>query len=269
MERICIQNLGLVITEDCNLDCRHCLRGKKCQKVMSKEVIEATLNQCAYIRNLCLCGGEPFMHLEPIIHIVDTILKNKIIVDQVSIITNGTVYKEGFITVLKKIKDKIRDGVFIGISYDKYHFEEIINRGLKEVYIENFKKYSSSPFAVGPKILDPKVKLFNEGNAKLLDSNLTVDLKPVDYAVTYIGYCNWKLDLNGYCYIGPLLAVSVDGNITECDASFENQKTTYNYGNVLRDSLAETIKAKAPISNPLIYRYKTKRIAYKYRHYNK
>lgn len=75
MEKACIQNLGLIITEDCNLDCRHCLRGKKCQKVMSKEVIEATLNQCKYIRNLCLCGGEPFMHLEPLVHIVDTILK--------------------------------------------------------------------------------------------------------------------------------------------------------------------------------------------------
>lgn len=269
MEKACIQNLGLIITEDCNLDCRHCLRGKKCQKVMSKEVIEATLNQCKYIRNLCLCGGEPFMHLEPLVHIVDTILKNNILVDQISIISNGTIYQEDFITILKKVQEKLRDGIFIGISFDKYHFEEIKKRDLKKVFVENIKRFQDSPFCIGEKILDPKVKLFNEGNAATLDPDLTVDLRPVDYAMTYVGNNKHKLDLNGLCYIGPLISISVDGFITECDASFENQRTKFNYGNVLTDSIVEVIKTKTHIVNPIIYSFKVRKISYKYRHYNK
>lgn len=269
MEKACIQNLGLIITEDCNLDCRHCLRGKKCQKCISKEVIEATLNQCIYIRNLCLCGGEPLMHLEPIIHIIDTILKNHIIVDQISISINGTIYQEDFVTILKSIQDKLRDGIYIGISYDKYHIEEIIKRKLKEAFIENINKFSQTPFHVGEKVLDPKIKLFNEGNATFLDSNLTVDLKPIDYAMTYVGNNKHKLDLNGLCYIGPIVSISVDGNITECDSSFENQRTKYNYGNVLTDSIVEVIKTKTSVVNPIIYSLKVRKIAYNHQHYNK
>lgn len=269
MEKACIQNLGLIITEDCNLDCRHCLRGKKCQKCMSKEVIEATLNQCIYIRNLCLCGGEPLMHLEPIIHIIETILKKYIIVDEISIVINGTIYREDFISLLKRINNKLKDGTKIAISHDKYHIEEIKKRGLKETYIENIKKYLETPYFIGIKRLDPKLKLFNEGNAILLNSNLTVDLKPIDYAMTYVGNNKHKLDLNGLCYIGPIVSISVDGNITECDASFENQRTKYNYGNVLTDSIVEVIKTKTSVVNSIIYSLKVRKIAYNHQHYNK
>lgn len=269
MKKICIQNLGLMVTEDCNLDCRHCLRGKKEKRVMSKEVIEATLNQIAYIHNLCLCGGEVTMHLEPLTNIIDTILKNKIIIDQITIVINGTIYTYEFIDALKRINEIIREKIWIGISYDKYHIEEIEKLGLKERYVDNVKRYLNTPFKVGFKELPNRVKLFNEGNASLLDPNLTVDLRPIDYAITYVAGNKHKLDLNGYCYIGPLLSISVDGNITECDASFENQKTKFNYGNVLTDSIEKIIKQKSPIYKPRVYNRKVKRIAYNYHHYNK
>ncbi len=269
MEKACIQNLALIVNEDCNLDCRHCLRGKKCQRCMSKEVIEETFNQVAYVHNLCLCGGEPLMNLEPIINIIDIILQKKIIVDQVSMVINGTIYKKEFIDMLYLLKNKLRDGVIINISYDKYHIEEIEKRHLKEAYLENLKRYADTPYFGGLRRLDPKLKLFNEGNATNLDPSLTIDLRPVGYAMTYIGNNKYKLDLNGYCYIGPLVTISVDGIITEGDASFENQKTKFNYGNVLTDSIVEVVKTKTPIYNPIIYRYKVKKIAYDFTHYNK
>lgn len=268
MEKACIQNLGLMITEDCNLDCRHCMRGKKCARYMSKEVIEATLSQCKYIRNLCICGGEPLMHLEPLSYIIDCILKYNIRVDEISYTINGTIYKEEFITLLKRISNKLKDGTTLAISYDIYHLEEIAKHNLTEIYFENIKRYAKTPYFIGLKRLNHNLRLFNEGNAALLDPNSTIDLRPIDYAMTYVGHSKHKLDLNGYCYIGPLISISVDGNITECDASFENQKTKFNYGNVLTDSIVEVIKKKTPIVTPHKYSRKVKKIIYDFHHYN-
>ena len=45
MRKVVIMNLGMIVTEKCNLDSQHCMRGKKCDKKMSDEVIEATLSQ--------------------------------------------------------------------------------------------------------------------------------------------------------------------------------------------------------------------------------
>ena len=45
MKKIYIQNLGMIITNKCNLNCDHCLRGEKCDnKSMSDEIIKKTLS---------------------------------------------------------------------------------------------------------------------------------------------------------------------------------------------------------------------------------
>ena len=44
MNKLRIQNLALIVTEKCNLNCAHCLRGGCSDKVMSDEVIKATLD---------------------------------------------------------------------------------------------------------------------------------------------------------------------------------------------------------------------------------
>lgn len=268
MEKACIQNLALIITEDCNLDCEHCMRGCKCHKVMSKEVIEATLKQCFYIRNICICGGEPLMHLEPFYHIIDCILKYNIHVDEISLTINGTIYNLEFMDLLKNFNAHLKEGFTIAISYDKYHSKEIKRLNLWETYKENIVKYSNTPYFIGLNTLNDKLKLFNEGNANALSDELTIDLRPIEYAMTYVGKNKHKLDLNGLCYIGPLVSISIDGNITECDASFEHQKTKFNYGNVLTDSIIEVIKRKTPIYSPRVYKRKVKKIIYDFHHYN-
>lgn len=40
MKKICISNLGMIVTEKCNLNCAHCMRVKCTNKVMSDVVIE-------------------------------------------------------------------------------------------------------------------------------------------------------------------------------------------------------------------------------------
>ena len=56
--RLYVQNLGVIVTERCNLNCAHCLRGNCTNKVMSDEVIQVTLSQIVGIRALAICGVE-------------------------------------------------------------------------------------------------------------------------------------------------------------------------------------------------------------------
>ena len=64
MGKCYIQNLALIITNKCNLNCSHCLRGEKNDNCMSDRVIEATLDQVKSIGNLAINGGEPTLSLD-------------------------------------------------------------------------------------------------------------------------------------------------------------------------------------------------------------
>ena len=59
--------------------------------------------------------------------------------------------------------------------------------------------------------------------------------------VTYLGKNNTFDKTNGLCNIGPVVTINVDGTITESDASYNNQNTIYNYGNVLNNSIIECL----------------------------
>ena len=74
-----------------------------------------------------------------------------------------------------------------------------------------------------------------------LDKKLTVPLRPMKTLATYVGKNRSFDKVNGLCNIGPIVTINVDGNITESDASFKNQNTIYNYGNVLNESIIECL----------------------------
>ena len=77
MNQVYIQNLAMIVTDNCNLNCAHCMRGKSCNNNMSKEVIKATLSQTKAIGNLNLCGGEPTLALDTIEEIFKYIIHNR------------------------------------------------------------------------------------------------------------------------------------------------------------------------------------------------
>lgn len=226
---------------------------------MNDDVIEAALAQFKYIENLTICGGEPTLSLDRMEKVFSYILENKIFVYRVQTIINGTVYSEEFLRLLDEMEKYLnyrkREEVkaIFAISYDKYHSEELERLNLVKQYVENVKKYAESPFFAGFQILGRKV--FCEGNAENLASNLTVSMKPMSAIMTYVGrkyIGNWcKLDRkNGLCYVGPVITVAPDGMITECDASIEHQQALYNYGNVLNDSIEDVTLCRARILKP-------------------
>lgn len=277
MGKVCLQNLGMIITERCNLNCGHCMRGGCSNKVMSDEVIEATLDQVCAIGCLSICGGEPLLALDRIEKIFTSIIEKEIVIDKVAVTINGTIYEKDFLDMLDFINEYIVnfDGrhIYLDISNDIYHKREIERLGLKEQYFENVRKYSKSPHFYEMRQLSRK--LFREGNAQNLDLDLTVPLRPMNTVLTYtsenklnkIRYFNKKR--LGLCNIGPLVTVNVNGTITECDASIENQETVYNYGNVLIDSIEDVCLNRGEVIMPVEWYRTTGQIMKRYGTYNK
>ncbi|MBO5376522.1 MAG: radical SAM protein [Bacilli bacterium] len=262
MKKLYTQNLGLIVTERCNLNCQHCLRGKCSDKVMSDEVIESTLSQFCYISNLAICGGEPTLALDRIEKIFSYIIDNNIIVDTVTMTINGTNYSEDFLKILEHMQEYVnykklaKSLVTFDISWDKFHYAEIERLGFLPEYLENIKKYARSKFFLEFRKLSGK--LFREGNAANLDEQDTVPLKPMNLFLSYPGksilgglFVTSNRE-SGLCNIGPLITVNVDGIITECDASIDNQRNLYNYGNVLSDSIEDVClnRRKALVLKP-------------------
>lgn len=255
MNKLRIQNLALIITEQCNLNCAHCLRGGCSDKVMSDEVIKKTLDQFDFIGNLTICGGEPTLALDRIVKIFDYIVENKIFVGNVTFTINGTNYSEDFLRLLGYIEPYLEfdksslSPAYFGISFDKFHLDEVRRLNMEEEWIENIKRYSESKHFYDLRRIERK--LFREGNAVNLDPNLTVPLRPMPIYMSYYkkGLFNIpKFDMNGgKCFIGPLITVNVDGTVTECDASLEHQRTIYNYGSIFDKSIEEICLSQNPI----------------------
>lgn len=255
--------LGMIITERCNLSCEHCLRGECGCKVMSSEVIEATLSQFDYIETLSICGGEITLAEEVVEEIINYIIEHQIIVGEITYTINGTIYSKNFLDLLdysngyliQDTKDKVR--TTFAISWDGFHHKEVRRLGMEDEYIENVKKYAESGYYFGVRKLEQK--LFREGRAEKLPEEITVPLRPMEFYMTYYTRYKNKLGMikkrfdreNGNCLMGPIITVNTDGIVTECDASIEHQRTIYNYGNVLEESIESILlRRNAIITKP-------------------
>ena len=70
--------------------------------VIAPEVIDALFDRYRHIELLLLTGGEPMLHPEIITYIVDKIMGSRIYVEQIQVITNGTIASEEAVTALNK-----------------------------------------------------------------------------------------------------------------------------------------------------------------------
>ncbi len=271
MNKCYIQNLALIVTNKCNLDCSHCLRGAKNNNCMSDKVIEATLDQVSTVGNLAINGGEPTLVLDRLEKIISYVIEKHILLDEFTITINGTIYSEILLELLDEINRYIGSKnicALLAIFLDKYHFDEITKLGIQKEFLENIRKYQESKYFYGYR--NTKQKLFREGYATRLDDKLTVPLRPIKPLITYVGK-NKRFDReNGLCNIGPLVTINPEGIITECDSSIENQESLYNYGNVLTDSIEDVILKRGElVLKPKKFERASSRLLKKYWTYNK
>ena len=279
MNKLYVSTLGLIVTNKCNLDCAHCLRGCKNNADMTDEVIKATLSNLKGIGNLAICGGEPTMAIPVIEKIFDYVINNHIFLEEVTATINGTIYNDEFIKQLdiinnyilkyKELEKNRKSQVEIVISLDNYHVDEINRLDLRSIFKENINKYDKSIHFYGFRGFKKNMKLFREGNALNLPKEITVDLRPMNILVTYAGKNKKYDEQNGLCNIGPIVTVSTDGIVTECDASIDNQKTKYNYGNVLEEPLEQIVLRHAKVLTPRKWNREFKKELKRYDNYNK
>lgn len=281
MRKVVIMNLEMIVTNKCNLDCGHCMRGQKCNNSMSDEVIEATLGQVLAIHNLGICGGEPTLAVDVIEKIFNYIMEKGIIVERVTTVINGTIYSNKFLECLemiekyieKELSNRLEKSSFV-ISRDIYHQNEIKKLKLDVQFLNNLEFYRNSRYYGGFLYLDPRLKLFREGNAENLDENMTVPLRIFPPIITHVGkriigdFYLEDID-DGICKIGSMVTVNCDGIITDCNASIEHQKTIYNFGNVLNESIYDVCMKNGQVVKPHQFIRKIIKQEKEYESYNK
>lgn len=264
MSKLYIQNLGLIITEQCNLKCMHCMRGVATSKNMKEEVIEQ-LNQIDSIGNLTVCGGEPTLSLPTLEKVLTFIVDNHIGLDNLTMTINGTNYSDELLRLLDYIdeyipKRKSNVNALFGISKDPFHLKDIKEKGKLDEYIKNLERYIENPHFLNYREIDKK--LFREGRAEELPKEITVPIRPWPIIYTY-------LKSQDVMEVGPLVTINVDGMVTECDASIEHQRTLYNYGNILDENLESIITRVGEEVSPRTWYRKTGKIIKKQTTYNR
>lgn len=247
MSKIVLTNVGVVLTEKCNFNCSHCMRGGSLSRDMDVETMRNIFKQTYFIGNLNICGGEPFINPELLERFISTIIQSGVILGEYSITTNGTYYTEEVDILLNELDEYIKrfSKYFRGnvqsqgridLSWDDFHKAELrniksSNPKLFENYISNIQRLVNSKRFDGFRLLNG---IFNVGNAKNLDPNGTL---PIRY-MRHFSYLK-----KGYLYSGPVLSICTDGTISECDGEFETLRKEHNYGNINTDSLEEVINS--------------------------
>lgn len=142
-----LAGLEIELTRDCNLNCPHCMRYEPNEPmdtyrgtVIAPEVIDALFDRYRHIELLLLTGGEPMLHPEMITYIVDKIIEKQVYVEQIQVITNGTIASKEAVTALNKAYDYITENcvdweypVHIGIS-EAFHDNEKTKQKIYDFY---------------------------------------------------------------------------------------------------------------------------------------
>ncbi len=135
MEKVVFNQLVIEVTRRCNMACGHCLRGDAEDVDLLGIDIDGVLDQTEAIGRLIVTGGEPTLNLKAIQHIANGIARRGIPLMRVQIITNGLIYEERLVALVKRFSEITRltqvHGygnterepwrVSIGVSLDHYH----------------------------------------------------------------------------------------------------------------------------------------------------
>ena len=92
MRKIITPDLGIELTQQCNLNCSHCFRGAARNRNISKEIIEKVFDEIKYIQTLDLSGGEVFLGYEQLKTLLEKANQKGTTIESCSIHTNGTIY---------------------------------------------------------------------------------------------------------------------------------------------------------------------------------
>ena len=212
----------LVLTEDCNMQCQCCFVPLNNRATMTKDVIDASIQQCKNILNhnlLSLSGGEPTLELDLCEYAIkkaqDAGLKTRLI-------TNGWWGKDE--KIIKKIYDFNLD--YLYFSVDSFHNNEY--ETVKNIF-DTFSKHNKT-YLLAISLDENYNRFLNKFDGIFKKYNAFIV-----YEVFYnnesglVRFYNNKLSINGFC-INKGFKVYPDGKcVVNCYAG----KSACSFGNVL------------------------------------
>ncbi len=122
-----IDNLIIEVTRKCNMTCEHCLRGEAENLVFNVEFFRefVTTNKVHYIRAITFTGGEPSLHPEIIIEVLEICEVYGVDIGSFYIATNGIRHlkSDDFIIAITRLWCFCIDNECSGValSVDNYH----------------------------------------------------------------------------------------------------------------------------------------------------
>lgn len=125
------------VTRKCNLKCRHCLRGEAENITITKEMIDNYFDNIDGILTLNFTGGEPLLAIDEIEYAIDKIIKDKIRVASLAVITNGTILDKRVADIFNKYNKYLHENM-------SYLFEDKKNTKV-ELLISNSEFHDNKP----------------------------------------------------------------------------------------------------------------------------
>ncbi len=118
-----LQHLILEVTQDCNMSCKHCLRGEPRQCYMQTDTVKHIFRDVRHIEHLCLTGGEPSLAPWVIREIVYAAERWGCRIDRFFCSTNAAKYSREFVDALNMLFGicTIKDECGLSVSTDQFH----------------------------------------------------------------------------------------------------------------------------------------------------
>jgi organic radical activating enzyme len=154
--KLTFEYLTIEVTRKCNMRCAHCLRGDAQDVDIDYKHIDDLLDQVEVIGHLDVTGGEPTLNLDALEYILNGLCKRGIPLCEFGLYTNGLIYSERFVKLIKWCKQIIdvscsnclKNGneyqpqrylsrCNVGVSLDRYHEQH-------DICMENYHKYKAA-----------------------------------------------------------------------------------------------------------------------------
>lgn len=173
-QKVTPRRLVLQLGRQCNLSCPCCYLGKSQDLAMSEEVMDAFLDNCHYVEEVMLFGGEPSLYVEQAELFLQKLKERKMPLNYVSVNTNGAVRSEAFAKVFNYYisYSKFSSEAVLIISWDRWHEQSLMEKFPGTNIEDNLKWYRERLHTMNVTIEDePDVELISEGRAEKLLCN--------------------------------------------------------------------------------------------------
>ena len=170
MEKVSLREVTLEIGRNCNLKCKHCMKGESENVAMSDEVMDALLDNVHFIDDLIIGGGEPLLYIERLETLLKKCKEKNVKVNYITVVSNCTIKSEEFVRVFnewgeystfKKNLVSVSDDIFHKEYTEKY-LPNLDLEGNIEWYRDNLK-YCEVQNKNDPE-LNLKIRILDEGN---------------------------------------------------------------------------------------------------------